>query len=69
MPACLAPRERIVIELMTSDRGLEASREGSKGRIYGTLLAPECPFDVAVFCVFLDAPPPDLPCRYFTSEI
>ena len=30
------PRERIFIELMTSDRKLKASREGSKGRIYGT---------------------------------
>jgi len=32
----LAPEERIVIELMTSDCKLKASREGSKGRIYGT---------------------------------
>ena len=29
-------RERILIELMTSDRKLKASREGSKSRIYGT---------------------------------
>jgi len=30
------PRERIFIELMTSDRKLKASREGSKWRNYGT---------------------------------
>ena len=29
-------RERICVELITSDRRLEASREGSKGRICGT---------------------------------
>ena len=29
-------RERICVELMTSDRKLEASREGSKRRIDGT---------------------------------
>ena len=29
-------RERIFIELITSDRKLKASRQGSKGRIYGT---------------------------------
>jgi len=28
--------ERIFIELKTSDRKLNASREGSEGRIYGT---------------------------------
>ena len=32
----LTPREGIFIEPMTSDRKLEASRESSKGRIYGT---------------------------------
>ena len=31
-----SPRERIVIELMTSDRKLKPSSEGSKGRNYGT---------------------------------
>jgi len=30
LPAKVLPRERIFIELMTSDRKLKASREGSK---------------------------------------
>ena len=30
------PRERFLIELMTSDRELEASRKGSELSIYGT---------------------------------
>jgi len=32
----IALKERICTELMMSDRQLEASREGSKRRIYGT---------------------------------
>ena len=36
MAAHLPRRDRIFVELMTSGRKLRASREGSKGRIYGT---------------------------------
>ena len=32
----MSKRERILIKLMTSDRKLKASREGSKSRMYGT---------------------------------
>jgi len=32
----LAEQERVFVELMTSDRKLEACRDGSKGRNYGT---------------------------------
>ena len=35
-PKRVLQRERIFIDLMTSNRKLKASREGSVGRIYGT---------------------------------
>ena len=36
VPDADSGREKIFIDLMTSDRKLEASREGSKARFYGT---------------------------------
>ena len=41
-PPALRVGERFFIELMTSDRKLKASREGSKGRIDGTQRASVC---------------------------
>ena len=42
----LFQEEKIVIELMTSDRKLKASREGSQSRIYGTWLDLRCCHDL-----------------------